>query len=93
MRTIGGILAVLGELYVIASDVLLGTWESASGIVLLVLGLVVIAGALSALTRLNYVLALTGAICLVVAGVLVLFLSLGGLMLYFIIGAIVNDIY
>lgn len=67
MRIIGGILSIVGGIYALVFGILLATGGVATGIIVLLLGAVAIAGGLCALTRWTYILALIGAICVVVA--------------------------
>lgn len=67
MRIVGGILSIIGGILAFVSGILLATGGSATGIVVLLLGVVAIAGGICALRRWTYILALIGAICVVVA--------------------------
>ena len=67
MRIAGGILSILGGIYALVFGISLATGGLATGIVVLLLGAVGIAGGICALRRWIYILALIGAICVVVA--------------------------
>lgn len=67
MRIAGGILSIIGGIVAVISGILLAAVGSDSGIGVLLLGVVATAGGICALARWNYVFALIGAICVVVA--------------------------
>ena len=67
MRIAGGILSIIGGIYALVYGILLATQGLVTGMVILLLGAVAIAGGICALTRWTYILALIGAICVVVA--------------------------